>query len=74
MTTMEPLRGYSRLLIEIKNRGVRKKDIASYLGINRQALAFKLSGRRNARFTVEQAIQIKERFFPDMSVEELFKK
>jgi hypothetical protein len=37
-------------------------------------LAFKLSGRRNARFTVEQAIQIKERFFPDMSVEELFKK
>ena len=65
---------YTRLLNEMKARGIKNKDIQELLDINRQALSFKLHGRRNARFTVEQAMLIKEKFFPDISVEELFSK
>ena len=63
---------YTRLLGEMKARGVKVKQIQELLGVNRQALSFKLHGKRNARFTVEQAICIKEKFFSDIPVEELF--
>jgi hypothetical protein len=65
---------YTRLIEEIKSRGIKCKDIQELLNINKQALSCKLHGRRNARFSVEQAIAVKEMFFPDMTVEELFKK
>lgn len=65
---------YPYLVAEIKKRDIKNKDIAACLGINRQALHFKLSDKTNGKFSVEQAIQIKQAFFPDMSVEELFKK
>ena len=65
---------YPYLVAEIKKRDIKIKDIAAHLGINRQALHFKMSGNRNGKFSVEQAIQVKQAFFPDMTVEELFKK
>lgn len=65
---------YPTLIVKSKSKGIKNKDIAACLGINRQALHFKLSDKTNGKFSVEQAIQIKQAFFPDMSVEELFKK
>ena len=65
---------YVRLNEEIRRRRIKCKDIQELLGINKQALSCKLHGRRNARFSVEQAIAVKEVFFPDLTVEELFKK
>lgn len=63
---------YTRLLAEMKTHGVKAKDLSELLGINRQALSFKLHGKRNARFSVEQAICIKEKFFSDIPIEILF--
>ncbi len=66
--------GYMHLLNEMKVRKIKVKDMQEFLGINRQALSYKLHGKRNARFSVEQAISIKKEFFPDSTVEELFSK
>lgn len=65
---------YERLNEEIEKRGIKQKQLTDLLGINRQALYCKLNGKRGARFTVEQAIMIKENLFPDMPVEVLFGK
>lgn len=37
-------------------------------------LSVKLHGRRNASFSLEQAIAIQQKFFPDVPIEELFKR
>ena len=66
--------GYERLNEEIEKRGIKQKQMLDLLGINRQSLYFKLTGKRGARFTVEQAIIIKENLFPDVPIEELFRK
>lgn len=57
---------------EIAKRGMKKNAIASSLGICRKSLNNKLSGRQP--FTWPEVNLIKERFFPDMTLEALFER
>lgn len=55
---------------EIAKRGIKKKAIADALGICNRSLSNKLSGR--VSFTWDEVKEIRSRFFPDMSPDELF--
>lgn len=63
---------YPVLVGEIARRGIKKKTIAASIGICDKALTNKLAGR--SEFTWSQVHTICEKFFPDMTPEELFKK
>ena len=66
--------GYTRLIEEMENRKVTRKDIESLIGVNRVALSRKLHCRRGARFSLEQAIMIQRAYFSDIPIEVLFTK
>ena len=55
---------------EIAKRGIKKCAISSALGISGRALYNKMSGK--VPFTWPEACRINEKFFPDMSKDELF--
>lgn len=63
---------FPTLEAEIAKRGIKKKDIASSIGVCGKALTNKLAGR--SEFTWSQVHTICEKFFPDMTPDELFKK
>jgi hypothetical protein len=63
---------YPMLEAKITEYGVKKKDIASALGITARALSSKLTGR--CSFTLDEALTIKQMFFPNLCIEELFSK
>lgn len=65
---------YARLLEEISKREIKHKAIQKELGIAKCTLSVKLHGKRNASFSLEQAIAIQQKFFPDVPIEELFKR
>ncbi len=62
---------YPALAGEIAKRGIAKKDIAANIGITPRTFSKKLHGITS--FTWQEAIQIRDIFFSDMTVEELFK-
>lgn len=55
---------------EIAKRGIKKCAISSALGISGRALYNKMSGK--VPFTWPEVCNINERFFPDMSKDDLF--
>lgn len=61
---------YPVLVGKIAERGIRKTAIADRIGVYRSTLSAKLSGERP--FTFQEAVTIKQAFFPDISLEELF--
>lgn len=61
---------YPVLESEIILRKISKKDIYSLLGFQANTFTLKLNG--NLRFSLDEAIQIQETFFPDVSVNQLF--
>ena len=63
---------YINLLSEIGKREIKHKAIQKELGISKAMLSRKLHGKNN--FSLDEAFVIKERFFPDMSIETLFKR
>lgn len=67
-------REYSRLLQEMKDKGVKHRDLETAIGIKRVALSRKLHCQIGARFSLEQAITIHEKLFPDVPIEVLFKR
>ena len=60
---------YPVLSGEIAKRGIKKKDIASSIGVCGKALSNKLVGR--SEFTWSQIEKIRANFFPDMTPEQL---
>lgn len=62
---------YPRLESEIILRGIRKQDIQKQLNCKMATFVLKLNGER--RFTLDEAIRLQEEFFPDISVNELFR-
>ncbi len=66
----EPL--YPVLEAEIAKRGILKKQIAEEAGIDQGMLSKRLVGK--TEFMLKEALAIQKRFFPDMSVNELFEK
>ena len=61
---------YPTLEREIAGRGIKKKVIAESMNVCNRSLNNKLSGR--VPFTWPEVYEIRNRFFPDMTVEELF--
>ena len=62
---------YPVLESEIILRKISKKDIYSLLGLQANTFTLKLNG--NLRFSLDEAIRIQETFFPDISVNQLFR-
>ena len=63
---------YPILEAKITEYGIKKKDIANAIGITPRALSLKLTGK--VKFSFDEALTIKQTFFPDISIEELFDK
>lgn len=63
---------YPILVGEIAKRGIKKKTIAQSIGVCDKSLSNKLSGR--VPFTWPEVATIKNRFFPDLTPEELFQR
>ncbi len=61
---------YPTLEREIAGRGIKKKNVAGSIGVCNKSLNNKLSGR--VPFTWPEVCEIRDRFFPDMTVEHLF--
>lgn len=64
--------GYSVLEEYTLRSGVRKKDIADLLGISPKTLWNKLRGESD--FTFGEAVRIKNRYFPEVPIEQLFER
>lgn len=61
---------YRNLRAEMARADIGLMDISSGLGMNRDTLARKLSGR--SPLYLDEAISIQRTFFPDVDVENLF--
>lgn len=61
---------YPTLEREIAGRGIKKKTVAESINVCNRSLNNKLSGR--VPFTWPEVSKIRNRFFPDMTVEVLF--
>lgn len=59
------------LLEEMERRGVSVQAMAEALGMHRNSVANKLYGK--TRFSVDEAILLSERFFPDCEIRVLFR-
>ncbi len=62
---------YSNLIGELAKRKVSKEKISECLKIHRNSVTYKLNG---GTFSVEEAVQIRDTFFPECSLEYLFEK
>lgn len=61
---------YSNLIGEIAKRKIKKHVIARELNIHTNSFRNKLYGK--TLFSVDEAIQIQEKFFPDLEIKYLF--
>ena len=68
---------YGRLLDEIKAAGLTKKEIAAFIGVepsNFSCMIYGVHGNGcRCAISLERAIAIQEKYFPGVSVNELFK-
>ena len=62
---------YPVLESEIILRNITKKEMREFLGVEQSTFVTKLNGTR--RFSLDEAIRLQEEFFPDISVNELFR-
>ena len=62
---------YPVLEHEIILRNITKKEMRDFLGLEQSGFVLKLNGMR--RFSLEEAIRLQEEFFPDLTVNELFR-
>ena len=63
---------YLTLKGEMAKRDVTIEAISQVLGIHRNSVANKVRGESN--FYIDEATKIRDTFFPNMELEELFKK
>ena len=61
---------YLNLIGEMAKRKVKNESIAQELGIHRNSVYNKLNGESS--FSVDEAIRIRDTFFPDLELEYLF--
>ncbi len=60
---------YENLEAEIARAGITKREIAVFLEIHENTLAYKMA---RGSFTIEEAFKIKHKFFPNCELEYLF--
>lgn len=63
---------YSNLKAEMARKNVSIKDISELLKIHRNSMHNKLIGESN--FTIDEALEIRDAFFPDVEIGYLFKR
>ena len=63
-------RRYVNLEAEIARKGVAKKDIAETLGVRLATVYDKLKGKHP--FTLDEVLKIKNKYFPEFTLEYLF--
>lgn len=63
---------YLNLKTEMERIGVTREQIAILLDIHRNSVANKLDGRSS--FTIEEALRLREKYFPYADFQYLFKK
>ncbi len=64
--------GYLTLVGEMAKRNITNESIANLLGIHRNSVYNKLRGITS--FSVEEAVVIRDEFFPGSDIDELFEK
>lgn len=63
---------YITLKGEMAKRDITIKTISELLGIHRNSVSNKLEG--NTNFSIDEAVKIRNAFFPDMRIDFLFDK
>ena len=63
---------YQNLKAEMKRIGVTQGDIAEFLSMSTNNVSLKINGK--VPFTVDEAWKIRERFFPDATLDYLMGK
>lgn len=63
---------YRNLLAEMVRSGITRKEISEKIKCNYGSITDKLNGKRS--FTLDEACGIRENFFPNLSMDYLFKK
>lgn len=62
---------FPNLLAEMKKNRIKKTDLSNFLGVRYATILDKLNGK--SPFMLTEALKIKGRFFPDKTIEYLFK-
>lgn len=62
---------YPNLIAEMAKRKIKRSDLATTLGVHRNAIYYKLE---KGSFTIEEAECIHGKYFPDFPMKELFKR
>ncbi len=57
---------------EMAKRNIKVEDIANALNIHRNSASNKING--DTSFSIEEAVKVKETYFPDLSLKYLFEK
>ena len=60
------------LIGEMAKKKVTKEDLSTVLKIHWNSVANKING--NSCFTVEEAITVRDAYFPEWKIEELFRR
>ena len=63
---------YGNLIIEMKKAKISQTDIAELLGISKNSMCMKLKGKFS--FRADEMFLIKNKVFPECSLEYLFEK
>ena len=63
---------YKNLLAEMARQNITKKDLSEFLHTRYGTIIDKTNGKYD--FKLGEALRIKEKFFPNLSIEYLFKK
>ena len=61
---------YINLKAEMSRKSITMETLSKFLGIHRNSVSNKLNG--NSSFSIEEAIKIKNYFFPELSYKYLF--
>lgn len=65
---------YPILRGEMVKKGLVNRDLANLLKVHSTTIGNKFNNRGNCDFTISEAISIKNTYFPNIGVEELFQK
>ncbi len=63
---------FSNLEAEIARKRLHKKELGKTLGVRQATIYDKLNGK--SKFTLKEALKIKNTYFPEMEIKYLFKK
>lgn len=63
---------YLTLIGEMAKQKVTKRDLSELLGVHWNSITNKISGESD--FSVTEAIKIRDRYFPEWEIENLFRR